>query len=125
MQCMSQRNAARLRTNELSKDRRNDSIAETSPSLQAKKIEILTAENKRLQKIVRKARHKLVQMNEKKQCIFTANVDHNQVFREDLHGLAAEYFYNKDIPQEDFTRVILNECNYVCNRSAAQARHKV
>jgi hypothetical protein len=45
-------------------------------------------------------------MNEKEQGIFTANVDHNQVFGEDLHGLAAEYFDNKDISQEDLTRVI-------------------
>jgi hypothetical protein len=100
------KNAVRLRTNELSKDTRNDIIAATSPSLQAKKIEILTAENKRLQKIVRKARQKLAQMNEKEQGIFTANVDHNQVFGEDLHGLAAESFDNKDISQEDLMRVI-------------------
>jgi hypothetical protein len=100
-------NAARLRTNKLSKDTRNDIIAATSPSLQAKKIEILTAENKRLQKIVRKARQKLAQMNEKEQGIFTANVDHNQVFGEDLRGFAAEYFDNKDISQEDLTRVVL------------------
>jgi hypothetical protein len=95
------KNAARLRTNELSKDTTNDIIAATSP-LQANKIETLTAENKRLQKIVRKARHKLAQMNEKEQGIFTANVDHTQVFGEDLHGSAAEYFDNNDISQEDF-----------------------
>jgi superfamily II DNA or RNA helicase len=77
-----------LRTNELSKDTRNDIIAATLPSLQAKKIKILTAENKRLQKIVRKARQKLAQMNEKEHGIFTANVDHSQVFGKDLHSLA-------------------------------------
>jgi hypothetical protein len=49
-------------------------------------------------------------MNEKEQGIFTADVDHNQVFGEDLHGLAAEYFDNKDISQEDLTRVVFNEC---------------
>jgi hypothetical protein len=97
-----------LRTIELSKDTRNDIIAATSPSIQAKKIEILTAKNKRLQKIVRKARQKLAQINEKEQGFFTANVDHNQVFGEDSHGLAAEYFDNKDISQEDLTRVIFN-----------------
>jgi hypothetical protein len=65
-----------------------------SPSPQAKKIMILTAENKRTQKIVRKARQKLAQMNEKEHDSFTANVDHSRVFGGDLHG----------------TRVVFNEC---------------
>jgi hypothetical protein len=95
------KNAVRLRTNEISKDTRNDIIAVTSPSLQAKKIKILTAEYKRLQKIVRKARQKLAQMNEKEQGICTANVDHSQVFGEDLHGLETQYFDDKYIWQED------------------------
>jgi hypothetical protein len=49
-------------------------------------------------------------MNEKEQGIFTANIDHIQIFGEDLHGLAIQYSDDKDILQENLTRVISNKC---------------
>jgi hypothetical protein len=49
-------------------------------------------------------------MNEKEQGLFTADIDHSQVFGEDCHGLTTTYFDNKDISQEYLTRFIFNEC---------------
>jgi hypothetical protein len=100
-------NACIRREKEFEKDGAHNDLLHASPTLQDKKIVYLAKEKKKLQRIANQAKHKLDQMNSKKEG--GVEIDPSALIADDLQTAAQSFFNENEISEDSLCAQIFQE----------------